>query len=116
MSIARAMREIDSRELTYWMAYYKVEPWGPRMDDIRMGMIASTIANCNRDVKKKPDPFQPIDYIPWAQERANPDSESVLFEDPEDQAQLVAMELFGVDLNRIKSEGKKVTLKRRVRG
>ena len=114
MSIARAMREIDSRELTYWMAYYKVEPWGARMDDIRMGMIASTIANCNRDPKRKPDPFQPIDYIPWAQDR--PEPESVLFEDPDDQAQFVALQLFGIDLNTIKAEGKKVTLKRKPHG
>lgn len=94
------------------MAYYLVEPWGERMADIRAGMICSTLANINRDSKRTPDPFQPADFMPWVEKKQEP----VLNSDPADQAQLVALTLFGIDLNKIKSEGKRVTIKRRKNG
>ncbi len=58
------MNEIDSRELTEWAAYFSLEPWGTEVDDWRAGMVASTIANVNRDPKKRRKPYEPKDFIP----------------------------------------------------
>lgn len=47
-----------------WQAYYQIEPWGEDQADLRAGIIASTIANAHRDVKRKPDQFTPQDFMP----------------------------------------------------
>ena len=45
-----------------WMAYSTLEPWGEERDDLRMGIVASTIANVNRGKNSKP--LKPQDFIP----------------------------------------------------
>ncbi|WP_425126245.1 phage tail assembly protein T [Burkholderia gladioli] len=108
-SIAHAKRAIDSDEFARWMAYYRVEPFGERVADLRMGQLAALIANVNRNSKVRPDPYLPIDFMPWVEERKA--SEPVLFENPKDQAKFVALALFGVDLSQ--GDGKKFKVKRR---
>ena len=64
MTVRELLQRVDSRELTEWMAFYKLEPWGTEIEDYRTGVIASTIANANRDSKRKSKPFQPKDFMP----------------------------------------------------
>ena len=64
MTVRELLARIDSRELSEWMVYYRLEPWGTEVDDWRAGMIASVIANVNRDPKKQNKPFQPTDFMP----------------------------------------------------
>lgn len=45
------------------MAYSRIEPFGSEADFYRSGIIASTLANCYRDKKKKPNPFEPQDFM-----------------------------------------------------
>ncbi len=56
------LSEISSEHLSEWMAYSRLEPWGEERDDLRMGIIASTIANVNREKGKKP--YKPTDFMP----------------------------------------------------
>lgn len=56
------LEEITSRELSEWMAYNEIEPFGEDREDLRMGIIASTIANVNRASGKKP--YKPQDFMP----------------------------------------------------
>jgi hypothetical protein len=56
------LAEITSTQFAEWMAYSKIEPWGQDRDDLRMGIIASTIANVNRGKNGKP--LNPQDFIP----------------------------------------------------
>lgn len=46
------------------MAFFELEPWGSEIDDHRFGIITSTIANVNRDPKKKPTAYKPEDFFP----------------------------------------------------
>ncbi len=46
------------------MAYYTLEPWGGERADLNAGIIASTIANVNRDSKRRPDPFTAAEFMP----------------------------------------------------
>jgi hypothetical protein len=108
MSVARAQREIDSVEFADWMAFYNIEPFGERIADIRMGMLAATTANIHRDPKTKA--FEPADFMPWVERKAK----EVLFDDPADQAKFVAMAIFGIDLSQAK--GKKFKVKRNRNG
>jgi hypothetical protein len=56
------LAEISSEQLSEWMAYSKLEPWGEDRDDLRMGIVASVIANSNRGKGQKP--FKPTDFMP----------------------------------------------------
>lgn len=46
------------------MAYYNLEPFGEERGDLRSGIVASTIANANRDTRKQRKPFKPEDFMP----------------------------------------------------
>ncbi|WP_042297113.1 phage tail assembly protein T [Paraburkholderia bannensis] len=108
MSVSRAQREIDSVEFAHWMAYYNIEPFGTPIENLRMGIVASTMANIHRDPKRPA--FAPADFIPGGRK---PDP--VLFDDPKDQARFVALSVFGVDLSQAKGR-KKFKVKRRASG
>jgi len=54
MSVKRAQEEIDSREFAYWMAFYRLEPWGRDVEDRPAAMIASIIANTKRPKGRQP--------------------------------------------------------------
>jgi len=56
------LSEITSRQFAEWMAYSRLEPWGEDRDDLRMGIMASVIANSNRGKGKKP--YKPQDFMP----------------------------------------------------
>ena len=62
------------------MAYYEIDPWGEERADLRMGIMASVIANTNRDPKKS-RPYKARDFMP------NPTG---IIGDPEDIGNLVA--------------------------
>ena len=54
--------EIESRELSEWMAFDLVEPIGGRRGDIHAGVVASTIANVNRPKERRP--YTVADFVP----------------------------------------------------
>jgi len=85
MTVKELLARIDSRELSEWMVYFNLEPWGTEVEDWRAGMVASTIANVNRDEKKRKKPFEPKDFIP---QRAKPPVEE---QSPEEQAKILKM-------------------------
>lgn len=49
-------------EFLDWIAYYELQPFG--LENWNAGVIASTIANVHRDIKKKKKPFTPSDFMP----------------------------------------------------
>lgn len=59
----------SSRELTEWMAFFELEPWGSEIEDHRFGVVASTIANVHRDPKKRSKPYEPTDFFPSREEK-----------------------------------------------
>ena len=64
------------------MAFAEIEPFGDEEHQSywRSGMIASTIANANRDSKKQRQPFKPEDFMPSYE--STPETEP----DPEQQS------------------------------
>ena len=67
------------------MAFFRLEPWGCEVEDWRAGMVASTIANVNRDPKKQYKPYAPGDFMP---QRVEPQKEEQTWEE---QAQILEM-------------------------
>lgn len=64
MTVGELLSRISSRELAEWMAFYQLEPWGAETEDWRTGLVASTIANVNRDQKRRRRPYEPQDFMP----------------------------------------------------
>ena len=61
------------------MAYYRLEPFGGKRDEIHAAMIAMVIANANRDEKKKPNPFTIEDFLlNFDEEEDRPNPEALL--------------------------------------
>ncbi len=85
MTVRELLAKIDSRELSEWAAYYRLEPWGTEVDDYRSGVVASTIANVNRDPKQRRQPFAPEDFVP---KREQPKKEE---QSPDDIRRIVEM-------------------------
>jgi hypothetical protein len=55
------LAEMTSAQLSEWMAYAQLEPWGEERADLRAGIIASTQANSMKGKKGKP--FKPQDFM-----------------------------------------------------
>jgi len=66
------------------MAYYTLEPFGELQQEYRAGLVASMVANTARDVKKKKEPFKPVDFMRETYldkpEESEVDPDTVLFE------------------------------------
>jgi len=62
MPVAEMLSRISSRELTEWMIFYGMEPFGNEAPYIGHAITASTIANANR--KKGTKPIKPEDMMP----------------------------------------------------
>lgn len=43
---------VTSRELTEWMAAYRLEPWGERRADLQAAIVAQAVVNMLRDPRK----------------------------------------------------------------
>ena len=55
---------MSARELSDWIAFATIEPFGDARRDLQAGIIASVIANAHRDRKKRGQPYTPADFVP----------------------------------------------------
>ena len=63
--MAWGLARISSRELSEWMAYYSLEPFGAVRGDLQAAIVASTVAN-SAGANTKPADFIP-DFEPAAE-------------------------------------------------
>lgn len=56
------MRRMSSREITEWMMFYQIEPFGSDTQYIGHAITASTVANSNRGKGKKAAKME--DFMP----------------------------------------------------
>ena len=66
MTVRELLARIDSAELSEWIAYFQLEPFGPIRSDLSAGIIAATVANANKGKAGKA--FQPVDFMPYAED------------------------------------------------
>jgi hypothetical protein len=52
MTVGELLGRISSRELTEWMAYYMLEPFGAERDNLHAGLVAAMVHNVDRDPKR----------------------------------------------------------------
>lgn len=62
--LAELQQRVSSRDFAEYWAHHQLEPWGLEREDLRAGIVASTIANANRDPKKRAQPYTAFDFVP----------------------------------------------------
>lgn len=55
------LSRMSSLELTEWMAYYKLEPFGQERGDLQAGLVAATVVNLFKDKGSKA--ASPADFV-----------------------------------------------------
>jgi len=73
MPVSELLTRISSRELTEWIAYAELDPFGEWRADLRAGIVASTMANTARDPKRRAKAWTAQDFMPQF-ERKEPKS------------------------------------------
>lgn len=76
MTVEEMLERMSWREYLEWQEYFALEPFGEERADLRAGIVASVIANVNRDPKKRKEPYAPLDFMPYT-ERPKPTPEQV---------------------------------------
>lgn len=66
--MAELGQRVSAAELTEWMEFFRLEPFGPEVESWRAGMIASVVANVNRGKGTKP--YKPADFMLKPPERS----------------------------------------------
>lgn len=59
---AQLLAEISSQELSDWLVYHRIEPFGGQIQFIGHAITAMTVANANRSKKTKP--YKLKDFMP----------------------------------------------------
>lgn len=62
MDVDGVLAELSAEELAEWQAYDYLEPFGEQWQ--QTALLASLIANANRDVEQHPEPFQASEFLP----------------------------------------------------
>ncbi len=91
------LTRMSSRQLAEWQAYAELEPFGSHFDDLRAGAVAAATYNVHRDSAQRPQPFLPLDFMPWNSLASIEDTPPVLGAelDPEQLSQLIDAQMFG---------------------
>lgn len=59
MPVGVMLASMSSRELSEWMAYYELEPFGEGRADLRAGTVAAVVARSAGSKSAKPSDFMP---------------------------------------------------------
>jgi len=62
MTVRELLTRCDSRELTEWLAYYQIEPWGEERADLRAAINTTVLANVNRGKSQRA--YKIEDFMP----------------------------------------------------
>lgn len=90
-TVDELLDSISYPELVRWGKYYSIEPFGEWPANMRAAQIVATLANINRDSKKRPRPYEITEFElfrrkrkakPLPKEELDEDGEPIVEEDP----------------------------------
>lgn len=67
---------MSAREITEWMAFASIQPFGYRRTDWQFAALSAVMANCHRDPKKS-NAFQAKDFLIFLDEEFDKDPETL---------------------------------------
>jgi hypothetical protein len=92
MPRAEMLARMSSAELTEWIAFANLEPFGSEAGYLGHAIVASTIANVNRGKNKKA--YKPEDFMPAFEKKQQTVDEMLQF------ASMMSVGLGGQDLRK----------------
>jgi hypothetical protein len=92
MPRAEMLSRISSAELSEWIAFANLEPFGTEIGFLGHAIVASTIANVNRGKNKKT--YKPEDFMPQFESKRQTVDEMLQF------ASMMTVGLGGKDLRK----------------
>jgi hypothetical protein len=94
MTVGELLARISSAELTEWMAFYAIDPFGNWRADFQTGILATVTANhsFNRPAEWR----KPSDYMFFTDRQEREPDRGILLDDPVEQAKLIKRMVFGV--------------------
>lgn len=75
MTVAELGDRMSSRELSEWMAFYQIEPFGDERADLRQAMTTSAVHNSIQAQAKHPKWTKPGDFMPFSGNPTQPNTE-----------------------------------------
>lgn len=75
MTVRQMLDHIDARELSEWMAYYRVNPFGDERRDLNSACQQATMANVLGNRKKR---YTPKDFMIRFGAREQQDADSII--------------------------------------
>lgn len=97
MTVAELLGRISSRELTEWIAFAQVEPFGTEVTLLGHAITASTVANANRGKGSKA--YKASDFMPEFKKKAQTVDEMLQF------AEMVTISMGGQDKRAERNDG-----------
>lgn len=85
---------MSSSELTEWLAFAELEPFGGAVDDLRAGLAPSMTLNTN--LGNEGEPVGPLHFYPWHNPELRKAAEPVREPTPEELAARIKVEVFGI--------------------
>lgn len=93
--VGEMLTRMTSSEISEYMAYDRISPFGEERADLRAGIVASAVVNHSMSPPKRPS--KPSDFMPFVKS-AGP----LLLADPVKHGQLIAGSLFGDNVRKIR--------------
>lgn len=90
MTVQQLLASVSSGELTEWMAFDSIEPFGDPREDLRTGILAAAAVNHSMSPPKHA--ARPIDFMPFAKSNA---TAPLKLANPAEHGKLIARSLFG---------------------
>lgn len=82
--------QISSSELSEWMAFDAIDPFGEARADLRAGIVASSVVNHGMSPPKTPT--KPVDFMPFVK---SANDGPITLADPVKHGKLIATTIFG---------------------
>lgn len=64
MPVSELLDRVDAYEMTEWMAYERIDPFGNQRQDYHMAMICSSLYNVIQSFGKQRKTFTPDQFMP----------------------------------------------------
>lgn len=94
MTVGELLERVSSRELSEWMAYYALEPFGQERGDLQAGVVASVMANAWKGAKERRT-FEPGDFmLQFGKQKSTTDYAATLTDYTDEEKREKARELY----------------------
>jgi len=64
---------MSTRTFRNWQIFYSIEPFGENRAELRHGQQMALAANINRDTKRRPEPYNALEFMNYVEQPPEPE-------------------------------------------